>query len=163
MKRLFPIMCTLLLLYCPFGFAAIVWDGTSKAPWTKGSGTESDPYLIETPANLAYLAEQVQNGQTYEKTYFMQTNDIDLNNKRCQVGSSSSRCFWGIYNGGQKQVINVSGCLFGYIKSATIQNLTIAGTSTDTYLLQAAYVAGCYQVRVESSSLNETLRYIVKK
>lgn len=130
MKRLFPIMCTLLLLYCPFGFAAIVWDGTSKEPWTKGSGTESDPYLIETPANLAYLAEQVQNGQTYEKTYFMQTNDIDLNNKGCQVGSSSSRCFWGIYNGGQKQVINVSGCLFGYIKSATIQNLTIAGTST---------------------------------
>lgn len=130
MKRLFPIMCTLLLLYCPFGFAAIVWDGTSKEPWTKGSGTESDPYLIETPANLAYLAEQVQNGQTYEKTYFMQTNDIDLNNKGCQVGSSSSRCFWGIYNGGQKQIINVSGCLFGYIKSATIKNLTIAGTST---------------------------------
>lgn len=130
MKRLFPIMCTLLLLYCPFGFAAIVWDGTSKEPWTKGSGTESDPYLIETPANLAYLAEQVQNGQTYEKTYFMQTNDIDLNNKGCQVGSSSSRYFEGIYDGGQKQIINVVYYLFGYIKSATIQNLTIAGAST---------------------------------
>ncbi len=130
MKRLFTLMCASLLLYCPFGFAAVVWDGTSKEIWTKGTGTESDPYLIETPANLAYLSQQVQEGNTYENVYFLQTDDIDLNNKSCQIGSSSSRYFEGIYDGGQKQIINVAYCLFGYIKSATIKNLTIAGTST---------------------------------
>lgn len=40
---------------------------------------------------------------------------------------------------------------------------TYTSVGADTYLLQAAYVAGCYQVRFESPSLNETLRYIVKK
>ncbi|MDY4148737.1 MAG: hypothetical protein SOY26_03185, partial [Paludibacteraceae bacterium] len=128
MKNRLFVLCTMLCA-CIATYAVQVWDGTA-APWTKGSGTESNPYLIETPANLAYLAEQIQNGQTYEKTYFMQTNDIDLNNKGCQVGNSSSRYFEGIYDGGQKQIINVVYYLFGYIKSATIQNLTIAGAST---------------------------------
>ncbi len=50
------------------------------------------------------------------------------------------------------------------VYSATGQLLaTYTSVGTDTYLLQAAYVAGCYSVRVESPSLSETLRYIVKK
>ena len=32
------------------------WDGTS-AIWTQDSGTEADPYLIETAQNLAWISD----------------------------------------------------------------------------------------------------------
>ena len=35
--------------------SAQAWDGTA-AIWTNGDGTEANPYLIETPAKLAYLS-----------------------------------------------------------------------------------------------------------
>ena len=38
-----------------------VWDGT-YAPWTHGTGTETDPFLIENAQQLAYLANRVNNG-----------------------------------------------------------------------------------------------------
>lgn len=38
-----------------------VWDGT-YAPWTNGTGTEADPFLIENAQQLAYLANRVNNG-----------------------------------------------------------------------------------------------------
>ena len=34
------------------------WDG-SATPWTKGNGTEENPYLIESAENLAWLAQAV--------------------------------------------------------------------------------------------------------
>lgn len=50
------LLCIMLLFTAIAANATQIWNGTSKVPWTKGSGTESDPYLIESPANLAYLA-----------------------------------------------------------------------------------------------------------
>ena len=35
-----------------------IWNGEAEA-WTKGSGTEEDPYLIESAENLAWLAKSV--------------------------------------------------------------------------------------------------------
>ena len=64
--------------------AISVWDGTSE-PWTNGSGTQNDPYLIETAANLAYLAEKVNEGYqaqgmaVFKNVYFLMTDDLDLN------------------------------------------------------------------------------------
>lgn len=49
---------------------AIVWDGTSKTIWTQGQGTKNAPYLIETPAQLAYLSTQVKAGNNYNGVYF---------------------------------------------------------------------------------------------
>jgi len=37
-----------------------LWNGTAE-PWTKGSGTEDDPYLIESAENLAWLANSINN------------------------------------------------------------------------------------------------------
>ena len=83
MKHLFT---TILAIFLTCNMMAVnVWDGTSE-PWTNGSGTETDPYLIETAANLAYLAEKVNEGYqaqdmaVFRYTYFMMTDDFDLNN-----------------------------------------------------------------------------------
>lgn len=83
MKKIFTLLTAILLTIN--AFALDVWDGSSS-PWTNGSGTSSDPYLIETAANLAYLAEKVNEGyqaqgmEVFAHTYFQMTDDLDLNN-----------------------------------------------------------------------------------
>lgn len=82
MKQLFS---TLIAIFLASNLMAVnVWDGSSES-WTNGSGTESDPYLIETAAHLAYLAEKVNEGYeaqgsaVFRNTYFLMTDDLDLN------------------------------------------------------------------------------------
>ena len=53
------------------------WDGTSSE-WTKGEGTKANPFLIETPQNLAWLAEKVNAGETFEGKNFKLTADLDM-------------------------------------------------------------------------------------
>lgn len=110
---------------------AIVWDGTSETIWTQGRGTKNAPYLIETPAQLAYLSAQVAAGKNYNGVYFLQTTDFDINNSKSwnQIGGSSTP-FAGKYDGGKHQILNIKKSVFGYVSSATISNLTIAGAST---------------------------------
>ena len=60
----------LLFFFFPTANALQTWDGTASEAWTNGSGTEADPYLIETPAHLKYLSAQVAAGNTYEGVYF---------------------------------------------------------------------------------------------
>jgi len=43
-----------------------------------GSGTTQTPYQISSAGDLAWLARQVGEGQTFENTYFELTGDIDL-------------------------------------------------------------------------------------
>ena len=83
MKKLFTLIGAIALT-CNL-MAVNVWDGTSE-PWTNGNGTYDDPYLIETASNLAYLAEKVNEGYqaqgmaVFAETYFLMTEDLDLNN-----------------------------------------------------------------------------------
>ena len=59
-----------------------VWDGESTEPITKGSGSESDPYLIESAAQLAGLAYNINNDiNDYRGNYFKLMKDIDLASK----------------------------------------------------------------------------------
>ena len=82
MKRIYIIMMLL--------FAGIlaeaqtsVWDGSRKI-WTRGSGTEGDPYLIESAAQLAFLSYMVNKNFDTQDLYFRLTTDIDLNGSEDQ-------------------------------------------------------------------------------
>ena len=83
MKKLITTLFAILLTIN--AFALDVWDGTAS-PWTNGSGTVNDPYLIETAENLAYLAQKVNEGyqaqgmEVFKGVYFLMTDDLDLNN-----------------------------------------------------------------------------------
>lgn len=61
-----------------------VWDG-SRALWTRGQGTEGNPYLIETASHLAFLAYMVNKGYETEGLCFLLTNDLDLNGSEHQM------------------------------------------------------------------------------
>ncbi|NIA11064.1 MAG: hypothetical protein GWP10_15385, partial [Nitrospiraceae bacterium] len=105
-----------------------------KAPTPAGSGTEADPYRIETLGNLRWLME---NPDIWDK-YFIQTDDIDASETDSWDGSNgfspigyssySHSGFTGHYNGKghttQGLYIDhpdeVYTGLFGYIKDGSV-------------------------------------------
>lgn len=130
MKKIYII--TLLLLTGVFAQAQTsVWDG-SRQLWTRGAGTEEDPFLIESAANLAYLSYMVGKAFNTEGLYFKLTTDIDLNGSEDQqwipiglsgdayyedgcarnmapvcVGDYSDLTFKGHFDGGGHSISNI--------------------------------------------------------
>ena len=58
-----------------------IWDGTIADSFAGGSGTKSDPYVISTASELAYVSKCVNDGEFNEvnKYYFSLDRDIYLN------------------------------------------------------------------------------------
>ncbi len=129
--------------------ATDVWDGTSTA-WTKGDGTESNPYQLETASQLAYLATKVNAGTSYEGTYFKQMQDFDMGKKTwTAIGKSTSYTFKGNYDGGSFSVNanNSYATIFGSVKSAKFINVNAIGialisSSSDSVKIQNSNVSG---------------------
>ena len=103
-----------------------------------GFGIKTNPYLIEDAKDLKLLAEKVNSGTTYEKTYFKQTADIDLNNEPwTPIGTmlvEEGRPFQGTFDGGGHQIANLTisnggqyGGLFGYTEGAVIKSCNVTG------------------------------------
>ena len=100
-------------------------------PWD-GNGTEESPYIIKTAEDLENLGTKVNGGHMFTGVYFKMAADIDMADfpDRLPIGSSSSRQFDGIFDGGGYSIYNLTskrGGLFGYVcKYAVIKNVTIA-------------------------------------
>ena len=58
------------------GEAVLYWDGTSTAPASKAAGTQADPIIINTAAELNYVLRQAGPGSTTGK-YFKVADGID--------------------------------------------------------------------------------------
>jgi uncharacterized repeat protein (TIGR02543 family) len=131
-------------------WAADIWDGTTGTGFESGSGTETDPYLIKTGAQLAYLASMVNAGNNYSTYFFKLADDIDLNGGShywITIGDGndwtySSRqepqhYFAGNFDGDGRTVsgmridLSARDCvgLFGYVRDARISNVTIQGAN----------------------------------
>jgi len=125
-----------------------VWDGTHE-PWTHGTGTEADPFLIENAQQLAYLAYRVNNGldaggghvSNHDLHYKLMV-DIDLNGSEdfqwTPIGYWNSdtdyQCFGGHFDGNNHIVsglyINSSANrvgLYGYTDGVNIKNFNLSG------------------------------------
>lgn len=74
-----------ILLFFVQQVSAQVWDGVASNPWTSGDGSESNPFLIETPAQLAYFSYQVGQGHAFEGKFFRQINDLNMGDKEFPV------------------------------------------------------------------------------
>lgn len=130
-----------------------VWDGT-YAPWTHGTGTEADPFLIENAQQLAYLANRVNNGldaagghvSNHDLHYKLMT-DVNLNGSETfqwtpigyWISNTNYFSFGGHFDGNNHTVsglyINSSANrvgFFGYTDGATIENLSVSGDTVIT-------------------------------
>ena len=62
------------------------WTDCAEGAFAGGSGTETDPYQINTPGQLAYLAKLVNDGETdasnggteYAELFYAVTGPLDL-------------------------------------------------------------------------------------
>ena len=137
-RMLSAVMLTVMPLVA---MAFSTWDGASAAPWTKGSGAASSPYIIETAEQLAYLAQQVNAGTTYSGKYFKMAADIDLNGKQWTPIGTDSAPFKGIFEGGHHIVYNLYISndnidrvgLFGYVADGGISSLGVENCNIKVY------------------------------
>lgn len=117
------------------------WDGAEREQ-PDGSGTQTDPYQIGSGAELAWLANAVNNASGVTKLYVELTDDIDLGNQPwTPIGKfgygSSDRSFSGSFRGNGHTVkgLNVSAeyaGLFGSINDAEITGVVVQGTVVST-------------------------------
>lgn len=118
-----------------------VWENI----WT-GSGSESNPYEIDSDVKLTALQTQVnENGFSYSGKWFRLTNNIDLNNEPwTPIGVDTGHPFSGSLDGGGKTIsgLNVNTTkqwagLFGRVESPVgtaviMRELTIENGSVKT-------------------------------
>lgn len=146
-----------------------VWDGTAVA-WTRGDGTQTNPYLIETAENLAYLAAKVNNGAASYGIYYKLTADIDLaGSKSLQwtpIGYTINTAFAGNFDGNGHTISNLViesssfkyAGLFGYAYNATIATIGVTGHSSIINTCVAGYCGAIlgYGTRVTISACYNT-------
>ena len=93
-----------------------VWNGTVGNSYAGGIGSKEDPYLIENGEQLAYLAEQVNNGEKYTGKYFKIIKSINLGGANWipiggnteDVDSESNNYFDGELDGQDNLIANLS-------------------------------------------------------
>lgn len=85
-----------------------LWDGSTATGFEIGNGTQENPYLIRNGAELAYLADRVNNGITYEGTYFQLASDIDLNGNEWDPIGTHQNSFRGIFDGAGHIIANAN-------------------------------------------------------
>jgi len=134
----------------------------------KGSGTQSDPYLINNKYDLINLRNKVNGGEKFENKYFKQTADIDLEGENwIPIGNANlpaeGKYFNGIYDGGSHVIKNMKIIeysrftgLFGIIGlEVTIKNLGIV----DCDIQVGGYVGA---IAGSDTSGGKALEYIPK-
>ena len=126
-----------------------IWDGSSASTSFSGEGTEEAPYQINSAADLAYLRNTVNNGESYEGKYFVLNVDINLNSSTWTPIGTSSNPFAGTFDGNGKKISNLYVYtssthvgLFGYV-SGTVKNLGItSGAVTYSSTPSTVYAGG---------------------
>lgn len=54
------------------------WDGNTYSTSLSGTGTEIDPYLIQSNNDMAFFAKEVKEGNTYEGKFISLTTDLNM-------------------------------------------------------------------------------------
>lgn len=114
------------------------WDGETRDEKPSGEGTEVAPYQIGSGAELAWLADRVNNASSVTKLYVVLTDDIDLGNQPWTPIGKEFYEFSGVFDGGGHvveglKVYNAADAgLFGVAKGAAIKNLVVRGSVTGT-------------------------------
>ena len=125
-----------------------------------GNGTETDPYQIGTAEGLKWFRDKVNSAKTSDETKIcaVLTANIDLENEAWMpigIGKDTRNQdlpYSGTFDGNGHTIsgLNVNyrdknGGLFCYVKSATIKNLTVAGSVTHSSGNGGAYggIVGC--------------------
>lgn len=115
-----------------------VWDGTIASGFAVGTGTENNPYQINTAAELAYFAENVNAGNWYDGEYIILKNNINLDNQEWTPIGNHSNSFRGNFDG----------------RNHTVTGMQISNSSAD----YVGLFGECTKFNVNSAIKNITVK-----
>ncbi|MBO4740836.1 MAG: hypothetical protein J5605_04235, partial [Bacteroidales bacterium] len=139
------------------------WKKTSMlygVTFCGGNGTQANPYLICTEQDLRDLSNYVNMGVPFSGVYFRLANNIILTQGAfIPIGSTAATPFSGTFYGSNHSITNLTmngttstlRGLFGMVKGAYIDSLTVAGTVT----------GGDSTGSIVGSAINSTIRHCV--
>lgn len=138
-----------------------VWNGTIASGFAVGTGTENDPYQINTVAELAYFAKSVNDGKWYDGEYIILKNNINLNNQEWTPIGNHSNSFRGNFDGRNHTVtgMRISGeldrvGLFGectkHNVNSAIKNITVKDSVICGIKFVGAIVGYAEEINIEN-------------
>ena len=179
-KRILGIALAIcMMIFCvPMGVFA------AEAPlFSGGTGTQGDPWLIASQADLTALADFLNSGNaaTFDTEadgvgnchgyYFKQTADIDLTGVAWEpIGYSGSYYFAGNYDGGGHSITNAvstgkvdpegyaTAGIFGWVAFGSVANLHVknanfVATGQNNYSYVGGIAGVCYGSSIENCSV----------
>lgn len=179
-KRIGSLLLILALCFTLLPTAAFAEEAPS---FGGGTGTQEDPWLIASQANLIALAEFLNSGNaaTFDTEnagvgnchgyYFKQTADIDLTGVTWEpIGYSGSYYFAGNYDGGGHSITNAvstgkvdsDGCAtagifgwvaFGSVKNLHVKNANFVATGQNNYSYVGGIAGVCYGSSIKNCSV----------
>ncbi len=139
-----------------------VWDGTIASGFAGGTGTENDPYQINTAEELAYFAKSVNGGKWYDREYIILKNNINLNDREWTPIGNNGNFFRGNFDGGNHTVtgMRISNSsadyvgLFGECKrhniNSAIKNITVKDSAIQGKSFVGAIVGRAEEINIEN-------------
>ena len=182
-KRILGIALAIcMMIFCvPMGVFA------AEAPsFSGGTGTQGDPWLIASQADLTALAEFLNSGNAEQFDadgagvgnchgyYFKQTADIDLTGVTWEpIGYSGSYYFAGNYDGGGHSITNAvstgkvdpegfaTAGIFGWVAFGSVENLHVknanfVATGQNNYSYVGGIAGVCYGSSIKNCSVENS-------
>lgn len=130
-KRLLSLALAFVLAFSLLPTAAFA----AEEPKLQGSGTEADPYLIGTAAELEWFRDLVNRSNdtdNHRDACAKLTENITLTGEWTPISNKSAiaSAYSGTFDGDKHTISGLSGSngLFGFVNGATIKNLKVEGT-----------------------------------
>ncbi len=130
-KRLLSLALAFVLAFSLLPTAAFA----AEEPKLQGSGTEADPYLIGTAAELEWFRDLVNRSNdtdNHRDACAKLTENITLTGEWMPISNKSAiaSAYSGTFDGDKHTISGLSGSngLFGFVNGATIKNLKVEGT-----------------------------------
>ena len=179
-KKLFSLLLTLCLVMTLVPMAAFAEEAPS---FGGGTGTQQDPWLITSQADLIALAEFLNSGnaETFDTEnanignchgyYFKQTADIDLTGVTWEpIGYSGTYYFAGNYDGDGHTISNATSTgkndadgfatagIFGWVAFGSVENLHVknanfVATGQNNYSYVGGIAGVCYGSSIKNCSV----------
>lgn len=84
------------------------FDINAAESFAGGTGTASDPYRIESAAEMKYFANRVNGGDSMAGQYIVLSNDIDMSSAAMDViGEAYATSFGGTFSGNRHSISNL--------------------------------------------------------
>ena len=185
-KKLLSLLLALCLVMALFPTTPMTALAEEIPSFGGGTGTQEDPWLIASQADLIALAEFLNSGnaETFDTEnagvgnchgyYFKQTADIDLTGVTWEpIGYSGSCYFAGNYDGGGHSITNAvstgkvdpdgfaTAGIFGWVAFGSVENLHVknanfVATGQNNYSYVGGIAGVCYGSSIKNCSVENS-------